>query len=383
MEEKSAILENGGKRERLYFFDNLRGAIILLVIIFHVAIGFMTKPPQWWYVIDTQKNGFFDLFVMVTDVFIMPLLFLTAGYFALPSLLRKGGAAFWQAKGLRIVLPWIAGVLLFAAPITYMIYCSRMPVPPPYLPYWSGKFFVLPDYNQAHYWFLGMLTWFYAFLTAAFYIKPKSFYPCKSPTKPGLLGFAAFIVLTGLGFFAGNLFTAADTWVHDLYVLSFQPTRILIYIAYFVLGIYGWRKRWFTSEGFMPELRWWLPAAGLMLLCFVAYRLMFTLMTPVPTLLKLGHGIVHAAFCLTATFALIALFRRYFNSGVGLWQNLGRNSYTIYYIHQFFVLALTYMVQKLEFSVWLKYTAVSCSAVILCWGFANLLERVLFVWKKE
>ena len=70
------------------------GAIILLVIVFHVAIGFMTKPPQWWYVIDTQKNGFFDLFVMATDVFIMPLLFFAAGYFTLPSLLLSAASKF-------------------------------------------------------------------------------------------------------------------------------------------------------------------------------------------------------------------------------------------------------------------------------------------------
>ena len=377
METESKPPERGRKKERLYFFDNLRGAIILLVIVFHVAIGFMTKPPQWWYVIDTQKNGFFDLFVMATDVFIMPLLFFAAGYFTLPSLLRKGGSVFWQNKGLRIILPWICGVLLFAAPITYMIYFSRMPVPPPYIQYWSNKFFHLPDYNQAHYWFLGMLTWFYAFLTATFYFKPRAFYPSKTPQAPGLKFLLGFGVLTGLGFFAGNLFATADAWVHDLYVFSFQPTRVLIYIAYFLLGVYGWRERWFTLKGYRPKLTLWLPAAAAMLLIFIGYRLSFTLLTPVPVLFKLGHGLVHAFFCLTTCFALLALFQSRFNSGEGLWRNLGKNSYVIYYIHQFVVLPLAYLVQKMELSVWLKYAGVSLGAVILCWGAANLIDKVI------
>ncbi|WP_346355681.1 acyltransferase family protein [Azotosporobacter soli] len=364
-------------RERLYFFDNLRTAIILLVIVFHVAISFMHKPPQWWYVIDTQNSKLFDLFVMLADVFIMPVLFLTAGYFALPALLRKGGSAFWRSKGLRIVLPWLCGVMLFAPLITYMIYFSRTPTPPPYIPYWSEKFFLSQDYNQAHYWFLGALAWFYAALTAAFYLKPKRFYPSKSPQHPTTRAFILFGFVTAGGFLVGNLFMPADAWFHKLYVFSFQPSRVFLCFAYFCLGVYAWKKRWFTAKGYQPALRNWLPLTGLSLMVFVAYRLAFTLETPVPLLFKVGHGIVHAFFCLAMTFALLAAFRTYGNGAGPVWRNLAKNSYGIYYIHQFFVLALTYVVQKWTVSVWLKYSGVSLTALLSCWLCAELIRRFL------
>lgn len=364
-------------RERLHFFDNFRSSLILLVIVFHVAISYMSKPPQWWYVIDTQNHPLFDLFVMVTDVFIMPALFLAAGYFALPTLLRKGGGEFWRGKMLRIVLPWIGGVMLFAPLITYMIYFSRTAAPPPYIPYWSEHFFVSADYNQAHYWFLGALSWFFALLTALFYLRPRLFYPSRAPRRPAAYFFALFVLLTGGGFVVGNVFVPADAWFHRLYVFSFQPTRVLLCLAYFFLGVYAWRERWFTSRGYCPNLRTWLPLAALTLGAFIWYRIAFTLAAQ-PTLpVKIGHGILHAAFCLAATLALLALFQKYVNQSNRYWRNVAANSYVIYYIHQFAVLPLTYLLQKSSLPVAVKYIGVSVSAVLLCWAAANLLRRLL------
>lgn len=107
------------KNQRLYFFDNLRAGIILLMVIFHIAMGFTTWDLKWWYINDMQKNFFFDLFVLETDVYIMPIMFLIAGYFAPMILLQKGAIKFWKNKLVRIVLPWGIGVVFFAPLLSY------------------------------------------------------------------------------------------------------------------------------------------------------------------------------------------------------------------------------------------------------------------------
>lgn len=88
-----------------FTFDNLRAFVILLVVVFHTAIGYMQPSVEWWYVVDTQKSALFNLFVMNTDVFIMPIMFFIAGYLAVPALQKKGAGVFWLSKGLRIVIP--------------------------------------------------------------------------------------------------------------------------------------------------------------------------------------------------------------------------------------------------------------------------------------
>lgn len=353
----------GQSLKRMYFLDNLRAFIVLLVIVFHVGIGYMSPPVQWWYVNDTKTSPLFNLFVMDTDVFIMPIMFMLAGYFALPVLKRKGVSAFLKGKVTRIAIPWLAGVLFFAPPITYMIWFSRGPNPPEYMTFWKSMFFTPDIFNHAHYWFLGELTWFFLILTALYQMKPAIAKQCEKAAAPSLLFFLGFGLLTSISFFVPNLFVHPDLWYSKLYVISMQPTRFFIYVFYFALGVYAWRNLWFTEKGYMPGLGRWTMAMLAMLIIFMAYRISF--IAPQTEMLKAGHGLVHAFFCLAMSFFLISLFHKFLNSDAYLWRKLSANSYTIYYIHQFIVLPIAYMVQQVDAPVAVKYVSVAAASVIL------------------
>lgn len=147
-------------------------------------------------------------------------------------------------------------------------------------------------------------------------------------------------------------------------MISFQPTRLLLYLGYFALGAYGWRNLWFTRSGYNPPLGCWLSAALFMLLTFTMYRISFSHTEPIA--LKAGHALVHSFFCLTAVFAFIGVFHKYCNSKAYLWRRLSADSYTIYYIHQFILLPIAYLVQNIQLAVWIKYLFVSSISVILC-----------------
>lgn len=358
-------LEIDGKTDnRLYFFDNLRASIIILVIAFHAGMGYMSPQVEWWYVNDTQHNPLFNVFVMITDVFIMPIMFLIAGYLALPILQKKGVSKFWKEKTSRIVIPWILGVLFLAPAITYMIWYSRTSTPPEYFSYLLNTFFSTATFNHAHYWFLGDLTWFFLLLTVAYRFKPFAFQRKAVPVAPTAGFFLLFGLLTAATFFVANLFFSADQWLSKAIIISFQPTRLFIYLCYFSLGAYAWRNLWFTKAGYNPHLTSWLKGAILMLVVFTTYRIIVNNTAPVG--LKVGHALVHSFFCLTIVFALIALFQKYCDSKAYIWRRLSANSYTIYYIHQLILLPIAYMVQKSPVNVWLKYVFVATSAILLC-----------------
>lgn len=245
---------------RLDFLDNLRSFIILLVVVFHVAMSYMLFAPSWWYVVDTHQSLGFFIFVMVSDVFIMPVMFLVAGYFAMPSLLRKGQEAFSHDKMKRIGIPWVVGTLFLAPVTTYFIWLSRMKSPPPYLHFWTKMFF-RDYYEQAQFWFLGVLLLFYFGLIIARTANERLSHMEPAGSRPSLWFFPAFVLVSSMVFLAVNQFVIDYTWVPVAYLLVIQPTRFSLYIFFFTLGVHAYRRRWFTAGGYNPRIMVWLPAS--------------------------------------------------------------------------------------------------------------------------
>ena len=369
--------------QRLYFLDNLKAFIILLMVVFHVGMGYTTWNLEWWTVNDIQKNTFFDFFILETDVYIMPIMFMIAGYFAPMALVKKGIASFWQEKIKRIVLPWIGGVLFIAPFIAYSIFFSRMDTPPNFFDFWKSGFFG-PYYQQAHYWFLGILALFFSILTILYQLNPLCLKKSGQKGAPTAWFLSAFFLVTAASFFGGNLFFWNDAWVNVSFMFMIQPVRLLLHLCYFVLGVYAWKHSWFTQGGYSPPVVPWAIAAMMMLFVFLAYRVTFTLMPDVPVLFKAGHALTHAAFSLTVTFALIGVFQVFFDSNASLWRKLAANSYTIYFIHQCVIIPIACIVQKLDINIWVKYSSVSVITLVLCFLLAEyVIHPILSLGKQD
>lgn len=362
-------------RQRLYFFDNLKASVILLVIVFHVAMSYTTWKLEWW-VNDSQSSVVFDLFILAADVFIMPVMFLTAGYFGAAALAGSGTALFWQAKLWRIVIPWLGGVVFIAPLIAYSALVSHMDMPPDYFSFLVNRF-LGPYYQQAHYWFLGILTLFFIFLTLAYRINPAYFTKQSPNGGPAGCFFPAFAACSAVPFFAANLFFPADAWVNCYYLFMIQPVRIGLYLCYFGLGVHAWKNSWFTEVGYQPRLLPWGMAFVIMLFVFLGYRVLFTLAPNPSVAAKAGHAALFSVFCLSAVFAAIAFFLKYANSGFGLWRSLAANSYTMYYIHQCVLIPLAFLVQPVQANVFGKYAIVSAAAAAICYFVAVLMTKLM------
>lgn len=247
--------------ERLYFLDNLKTCIVVLMVVFHAAMSYMAYAPEWWYVLDGDSSLVGTVFVLWADIFIMPVMFFVAGYFALPSLARHGRIGFWRKKGVHIILPWLVGALVCAPYIAYLTIASRpnpMDFPTFYIQLFWGIF-----YQQAHYWFLGFLCALYGVLFLAI---------CWCPS-----------ILQRR--------------------CECQPTRVLLYVLYFALGAYAWRGQWFAA--FMPWRTCWGCSFLVMSVVYVLFRLgVFGAFMPLETIVV--HAVLHNLFCLTAVMALVA-----------------------------------------------------------------------------
>ncbi len=166
-------------RPRLYFLDNLRAVVILLVVLLHASITYMAYAPEWWYVLDPDQGIGWTMLVLLVDVPNMQALFFVAGFLALPSLARRGTGGFVREKLIRLGVPWVFGVVVLAPLITYMIFISRG-IERPYLEFWAGDFWGA-WFQQAVYWFLGALLVLFLLLAWAWAASER----LRASTRPG------------------------------------------------------------------------------------------------------------------------------------------------------------------------------------------------------
>lgn len=80
---------------------------------------------------------------------------------------------------------------------------------------------------------------------------------------------------------------------------------------------------------------------------------------------RIGNDLLHCAFCLTAVFALIALFQKVLNRTSAWLRALSRNSYAIYCVHMVIVPPLALAIRPLHWNIVAKFVTVSISALVL------------------
>ena len=357
---------------RIYSLDYLRAFVVVLVVVLHGSVAYMVGAPSWWYVIDPQNHLLFTALVLLIDVPIMPIMFFAAGYFALPSLAKRGPSPFLSAKLVRIGIPWVLGVLLLAPPQTYITYLSRG-VPVSLAQFWRADFWG-DIYQQSVYWFLGVL--FFLFVAAAIvYGFGGRFRSIRQKVSmPSWTLFAAFAALMTAAFLVLNLTFPLDSWLKLGYVLVIQPERLPLFFGYFALGVYTYRKGWFTSVGYKPELRTW----GLAFVLSGALYLGHRLTPPAPGSGLLGWVMANATlfnvFCLSSLLAGMAVFEGRARRSSPLWNSLAANSYGIYYVHPMIMYPLALILMGASLSPFVKAIAVIVPAGLLSWG---LSARVL------
>lgn len=356
-------------RPRLYFLDNLRLVVIILVIMLHAAMPYMSVPPSWWYVVDSQHDVFFTALVLVIDVPLMLILFFISGYFAYGSLDKRGAEAFVREKLKRIGLPWVFGVVFLAPPVTYLMYLSHG-IDVPYLRFWTQDFWG-PAYQQTVYWFLGILLALFVLPAIAYGASPRWRHLERRPQAPGIALFAGFWAVNTLWFYALSFAHPQDAWSNFGNLFMYQPQRALLYITYFALGVYADRRGWFRQSGYRPDPASWTFAAALSGALYLAARMGWIGLNEGS--FQAAVAVLFNAFCLAALLAGVALFQRFANGGGRLWSNIAPRAYGIYYMHPLILYPLGMVFAALSLSAFVKWGILVVVTAALAWAFTALV----------
>lgn len=171
------------KPKRRPDIDWLRILIVLLLLYFHTARIF--NPLSLFYIKNTQLNIISDYFIFLVDQWLLPILFLISGIATWFSLGYRRGRKYLKERFMRLVVPFIFGMLIIVPPQLYYTLRSNAGYDKSYFQFYLSYFtnfnYQYPfggDYSGSfelgHLWFLAVLFIFSLILLPFFlYLRRK------------------------------------------------------------------------------------------------------------------------------------------------------------------------------------------------------------------
>ncbi|CAB5108726.1 hypothetical protein D3OALGA1CA_3586 [Olavius algarvensis associated proteobacterium Delta 3] len=385
------------EKSRILFLDNLRYLMVLLVLILHAAISYSNFVP-WWCVKEPNVHAaVFDVLILILDVFLMPVLFFIAGYFAISSFRKKGTRRFLKRKFKRLGLPLLIGIPLVSPSFSYIYHFTRNGFSSHmgFGAYWmdylktAGDFSIgtmtsIDQFSQSHLWFMSLLLFFFVVFglcVGTTRLDDGSAAVDRSgSTSPGsiLIILAVMGILSAVFALIGNMLFARpenpEPWVTIANLLQFQPDSVGTYILYFGVGIYASHKKWFITTKIPGHPAIWLISCALL-----SGSLLLTL-----NRLMLNFSIgIFLLYLLARSFLCVSFLAAFSSWAAGHWNRpsqfhrlLALNSYHIYMTHFLIVVIMQLVLAGWsDGSVFVKFGIVSAASILASFGISHYALR--------
>ena len=351
----------------------LRAFIVALVVAHHAALAYHSSAPppsaslvalpRWWEafpVVDAQRWTGFNLLVGFNETFFMSLMFFLSGLFVWHGLKKKGSAKFLRDRLLRLGIPFIVAAAV-VAPLAYYPAYLQTPGHAGIAGFWR-QWLSLGQWPAGPAWFVWVLLVFDCIAALLFALAPRwgetlGRITSGASRRPAVF-FALLFAISAMAYIPMALTFHAFQTMHSG-PFTFQTSRILHYLAYFLIAV-GVGNKWHRARTALHPTESW-HAAGL----FGWPRLWFWLDAAVLVIALTAHAqsqgwaiASEAGFalsCAASSFAFLALFIRFARSRSPLFSSLSANSYGIYLLHYAFVSWLQYAILPPSFPAVAKF----------------------------
>jgi glucans biosynthesis protein C len=355
-------------QNRLYFLDNLKVFLIILVILHHVGQAYGSTGGTWFYSYPGERVQMMGLFFWFNASFFMGLFFFISGYLFPPSLDRHGAGKFIINKLTRFGIPLLFGALIMLPLLVYVQYnhyVSTIGFNEFYFNIWlqSTGGTAAPQYkiNLAHLWFIEHLL-IYSILYVSIRWLLMKISPSLLSSRKRIIRLDTIIAYTLLlGLVTSIMRTVAgfpmDRWIGFLGFIQMEPAHIPQYLSLFVIGVLAYR--WFFLESISRprNIYWLIPGVCIYFLIII---LLFTIGPKV----AFGYAeFSEALLCVGVCIGLLALFRKYFNSTGKIMKILSDNVYGMYIFHIPVVVALQYAFDPVKASALTLFILVSALSI--------------------
>lgn len=308
---------------RLIYLDLLR-AIAVLLSVLAITLHSWTAFYDW------------------CSLIILPVLVCISTYFSASVLRIHTFRSFFNAKWLRLGIPWVVAAVLFApeeAYVTYLQQGGSLGWFDFYLQHWENS-----QWAVSSHWFLGFLL-LSCLVLMGLKKGNRQLLQHRVQSRPSPVFFIAFIVISTLLLYGISCIPALH--IAGVHILPPRADWLCISILYVVLGIYAFRHRWFTANGYIPP-----RGCFIAFLCAnVAYGI--AMMQPLPRL-PLLLPILQSLLTLTSVLGLTAVFHAIPSGHTVKAHTLCRYSYPFYFISEPIIFNAWYVLQMLTISLPLK-----------------------------
>ncbi|MBC7879887.1 MAG: acyltransferase [Anaerolineae bacterium] len=356
---------------RLVFVDNLRGFLIVLVIVHHTAITYGASGS--WYYNESPKTGLVSL-VLTTlcafdQSFFMGFFFLLAALFIPRSLQRRGVAGYVRERLVRLGIPLLVFLIGISPPLEYLSAWIDGGV--------RGNFwsFLLTDPPILKHWWPGPL-WFVQTLllfSFAYLLIGGGRVGTERPSSPTLWQVVLLgLVQTVLSFAIRFIFPIGQT------VFGMQFAYFPQYVLLFAAGV------WFANPKMLLNLpsHWRTPAAVTALAGAVAVPLTAVMLGGLDDKFLGGPywqaGLAAADEAVTGYAAIIALilwFRDRIPESWSLLTDLGKNSYGIFIVHAPVLVLVSLALRGIALPPLVKFGVVAVLATAASWLISHWIRR--------
>ncbi|WP_132055562.1 acyltransferase family protein [Pseudocnuella soli] len=318
--------------ERVYALDALRAVMMLLGLVIHASITYGTRDyGTTWTLKDPDNSLVFDIIVGFIHSFRMPVFFVTAGYFAALLFYKKGAKAMLVNRVKRILLPFLAGVLLIY-PLTVFAFtyaksafvgtASPLSIATDVIV--SGKF--LP-FKFVHLWFLYFLMMYVVSgsLLAIIFKKNTAFTTSANKLFTYILqNFWLRLFSTALLFFL-CLYWMGTPFIKTNLAWTIEPVTFFTYFLFFEIGWLLYPTNSLKNLNRYPILQLSIGVLLFLLSTFAKW--------PSEAWVFHAKAAIAAIYSTLLIFGFIAFFLTYFNLFSPRWSYIMDAAYWVYIIH--------------------------------------------------
>ncbi|MFL5297298.1 MAG: acyltransferase family protein [Phenylobacterium sp.] len=374
--------------ERLHGLDAVRGYALLLGVVFHATMSFISGHPIW-VVTDAHRTPALGAVFFAAHTFRMTTFFLIAGFFARMSFEKRGARGFILERLKRIGVPLVAGwpVIIISILLTagYGVYVATgtFPTKPPPSP--PGPFGAFP---LTHLWFLNVLLLLYAATLALRALVARM--DRHGRLRRGIDGLVRGLVESP----AGPLMLAAPAAVALYLYPGWRPwfgvptpdsnlvPNLPAAVQFFLAFGFGWLVH--RQPGLMQvwKRQWALQlSVGVLLVAGLLSHLGLepVLLGPAPGFERGALALGYAFATWTLTFGVIGAALRFLSGESPVRRYIADSSYWIYLIHLPLVIALQAAVSRLDWAWEVKFAAVLAIGFAVMFATYELLVRHTFV----
>jgi hypothetical protein len=376
-------------------FNNLRTCAVMLVLAVHACAAYLGSspavpfrfddPPFRWRalpIIDSDRFFGFDIFCAHQDTYLIALLFFVSGLFVWPSLACKGAFGFLRDRIVRIGIPFALAVGLLMPLAHYPVY--RVTAADPGIAAYWHHWLALPLWPSGPPWFLWVLLAFDAAAAALFrFARPAGDALARAASRLGARPWAFVTVLvaaSALAYVPLALAFTPWTWF-QAGPFAFQACRPLLYLVWFCAGIavgaHGIGRGLLAPGGWLMK-RW--RAAGWTALATFALWLAFAGLAssgpPSPAVLVL-EAVTFAPCCAAGCLFMLALFVRFANRHIRIFDVLSDKAYGIYLVHYLFSVWLQFLLLGVSTIAVAKAAAVFSGTAVLSFAVVAAIQWAL------